>query len=113
MFVSNYKFGHITINNKNYSSDLIISQGQVIPNWWREEGHLLQLSDIEDILKFKPEILVVGTGSYGVMKIDDTLRRYCKNNEIVLADFPTDKAVGYYNNLKDKSKAVLAVHLTC
>ncbi|NVM04351.1 MAG: hypothetical protein HWN67_18645 [Candidatus Helarchaeota archaeon] len=111
--ISNYKFGQITVNNKNYGSDLTICRGKVFPNWWREEGHLLQLSDIEDKLRVKPEILVVGTGCYGVMKIDDSLRNYCKNNEIILAEFPTGKAVDYFNNLKDKSKAVLAIHLTC
>lgn len=111
--ISNYKFGQITVNNKNYSSDLIICREKAIPNWWRKEGHLLQLPDIEDMLRIKPEILVVGTGCYGIMKIDDSLRKYCKNNEIILAEFPTGRAVDYFNNLKDKNKAVLAVHLTC
>jgi len=111
--LSNYEFGRININGKNYTSDLIVSRGKVIPNWWREEGHLLQLPDIEDILNFKPEVLVVGTGFNGIMKVDESLREYCKNRKIILAEFTTGKAVDYYNKLNDKEKTVLAIHLTC
>ncbi len=111
--LSNCKFGQININWKNYTSDLIISQGKIIPNWWRGEGHLLQLSDIEDVLNFKPQVLVVGTGFHGIMKTDEALREYCKNREIILAEFTTGKAVDYYNKLNNKEKAVLAIHLTC
>ena len=95
--LSDYTFGQIKIDGKNYSSDLIISQGKVIPDWWRTEGHLLYLSDMEDVLNFKPQVLVIGTGFYGVMKIDNSLRTYCKDKEIVLAEFLTGKAVEYYN----------------
>jgi len=113
MTISKYKFGQISIDNKNYTSDLIICKDKIIPNWWREEGHLLKLSDIKDFFSPKPEVLVIGTGCYGVMKIDDSLKEYCRNNEIILADFPSDKAVNYYSNLKDKKNVVFAIHLTC
>lgn len=113
MNITEYKFGQISIDNKNYTSDIIILRDKIIPDWWREEGHLLKLSDIKDFVSSKPEVLVIGTGFYGVMEINDSLKEYCKNNEIILAEFPSEKAVDYYNNLKSKKNVVFAIHLTC
>ena len=111
--ITDYKFGQITVNNKCYTSDLIISQGKIIPNWWRKKGHLLQLDDMDEVIKLNPDLLIVGTGCYGVMKIDNSFKKYCKLNNVNISEFTTGEAVKYYNSLKDKSKTVLAIHLTC
>ena len=64
---------HMTVKAKKYHKDLKIIHGKVIGNWWRQEGHRLAGGDIDDILTARPQILVIGTGNAGNMRIPDTV----------------------------------------
>jgi len=59
--IDSYGFGHITINGKRYTNDVIVFSDRVKDNWWRKEGHQLQMEDIEAVVNEKPEVLVVGS----------------------------------------------------
>jgi len=111
-----YRFGEIVIGNEKYSRDIIVSEDRVIvKNWWRKEGHRLCLDDIKDVLeKYRPKILVVGTGYYGFMKVSNDLKNFLKNNNIELIEAPTGDAIKKFNELVEKGIKVLgAFHLTC
>ncbi|MGD8628620.1 MAG: MTH938/NDUFAF3 family protein, partial [bacterium] len=69
MKIEAYRFGSISIDGTAYESDLKIIEGRVVPGWWRKEGHNLLLVDIEDILEAGPEVLIVGQGDPGLMKV--------------------------------------------
>jgi hypothetical protein len=60
IMIESYRFGEITVDGKKYRRDVIIFPDHVRDDWWREEGHRLKLVDIEDVIAFQPEILVVG-----------------------------------------------------
>ena len=113
--ISSYHFGQITINKKLYNNDVIIISGKVIDNWWRQEGHKLQLDDVQKVLEEeKPDILVVGTGAYGIMKVDSAVKDYLRDNKIKLCVEPTKNAIQIYNKLYKKNEKVMgAFHLTC
>lgn len=112
--IEDYRFGNIKIDGKDYTSDVKIINGKVKPNWWRKEGHNLFPEDIQDILEAKPEVLVVGTGAYGVMKISSQVRKLLEQEKIELIETKTDKACQIYNQLLQTGKKVaFAVHLTC
>ena len=53
--IEKYSFGSIVVDGKQYTSDIKIIDGVVIPNWWRKEGHSLCREDIEDIIEEKPD----------------------------------------------------------
>jgi len=111
-----YRFGEIIVDNERYNRDIILSGEKVlVKSWWRKEGHRLCLNDIKDVLeKYKPEILVIGTGYYGFMKVDDDLKSYLKNKDIDLVEARTADAVKKFNELVEKEAKVLgAFHLTC
>jgi len=111
-----YRFGEIIVDNERYNRDIILSGEKVlVKSWWRKEGHRLYLDDIKDVLeKYKPEILVVGTGYYGFMKVDDDLKSYLKNKDIDLVEARTAEAVKKFNELVERGAKVLgAFHLTC
>ena len=81
--IENYTTGsHMTIAGKKYHQDLKIIQGQVTGNWWRIQGHSLDADDITDILSARPEVLVIGTGYAGQMRIPDAVRSVIENHEI-------------------------------
>jgi len=106
-------FGRIVIDAHAYTSDVIIYPDRVDDRWWRAEGHLLQLSDIQEILDAEPVALVVGTGYSGCMHIDPAVERELKNRGIELIALPTGEAWKIYNDLQAARRTVAALHLTC
>ncbi len=113
MKIEHYSFGRITVSGKTYTSDVIIYPGRVDPSWWRKEGHLLQTSDLDDIIAEKPSVLIVGTGAYGAMKVPEKTLKYVKSEEIEVHCLDTIKAVELFNSLFSERAAVAALHLTC
>ena len=69
MHIDNYSFGRIVINNKTYSSDVIVYPDRVDPSWWRKEGHYLNKEDLSKVVMAKPDIVIIGTGQSGVMEV--------------------------------------------
>lgn len=113
MHIDNYDFGHIVIDGSSYRQDLLIWPGTIKANWWRKEGHLLQLDDIAEALAAGPEVLVVGMGNPGRMQVDQTLAVFLKDRGIELVAVPTKEACRLINALVDKRRLAAALHLTC
>ncbi len=113
MRITGYSFGSITIEGKTYTSDVLICNKKVDPSWWRLEGHLLQPEDLETVFKNKPEILVIGTGHDGVMKVPGKTILAIKERGIEVFISRTGEAVNIFNSLSDGKKIAAALHLTC
>ncbi len=111
--IEKYQFGKVIINGLTYRTDIIIFPNVIQDKWWREEGHLLTIHDLEDVINSKPDVLIIGTGKYGLMKIDNNLIEELKNLDIkkVIIE-KTKKACDYYNKESTLNK-VAALHLTC
>ena len=109
-----YSFGSMTVMRKKYRNDLKIIGNQIIGDWWRREGHALYAEDIDDILYSAVEILVVGTGAYGSMKVTEDAAKAIEGRGINLVAVPTKEAVSIFNILHTDGKRVAgAFHLTC
>ena len=111
--ITEYDFGRIVVNGEEYLGDLIILKEKVISKWWRKEGHTLLPQDLEEIIKEKPEILVVGTGASGYMQIAPQTKRFLEDHGIELIYEKTDRAVALFNGLREKRDTAGAFHLTC
>jgi len=111
--IESYSFGSIVINGKKYSSDVIVFPDKVKSNWRRKIGHLLLEEDIQDILEFKPDVFVIGTGASGLMKVDDKINDKLKSLAIEFIIKRTSEAVAEYNRIYKDKKVVCALHLTC
>jgi len=116
--ISHYSFGNLTFKEKTYNKDLIIiktpSEEKILSNWWRKEGHRLQVEDLEEVWKNPVEFLIVGTGAYGVMKVDPEVEKKAKELNIKVEIYQTDKAVKRFNELYSSNTSVAgAFHLTC
>lgn len=104
----------MVINGEEYTKDLIIYSDRIKGNWRRKKGHLLQKEDLEEIIEKDPDVLIVGTGAYGLMKIPEDTVKFIESNDIKLIDNKSKKAVDEYNKYKGKKeKTVAAFHLTC
>lgn len=64
------------INGKPYRKDLMILPDKTILHpWWRNAGHTLSLPDIQEIIAAAPDVLVIGTGSPGMMQPAGALKK--------------------------------------
>lgn len=114
IMIEQYSFGNMVINGVSYRNDVKIIQGKVVSEWWRKKGHLVDIDDVQDILKSKPDILVLGKGSPGQMKSSEALRKFLKNNGIELIEEKTSHAFKTFNRLFHKGENVSAgFHLSC
>lgn len=108
-----YDFGQITIDGKRYTTDIIIFPDHIQDDWWRKEGHRLSIEDLKTVLQARPEVLIVGTGYNGYMKVPNEVRDHLKSKEIELIAENTKEAYKTYNRLASTKKVVAAFHLTC
>ncbi|UCE82794.1 MAG: hypothetical protein JSV47_14075 [Deltaproteobacteria bacterium] len=112
--IESYSFGSMTVMGENHRNDLKIIEKQIVGNWWRREGHAVYAEDIDDILYSGVEMLVVGTGAYGSMRVTEEAARAIKGRGIQLVAVPTKEAVTLFNTLLGQGKRVAgAFHLTC
>ncbi|RLF20081.1 MAG: hypothetical protein DRZ82_03505 [Thermoprotei archaeon] len=112
--VEHYEFGKIVINGKIFNRDVIIFPDRIIDNWWRKEGHSLCMDDIRDVLTYNPEILVIGTGYYGLMRVPEDVIKSLRERGIEVHVAKTKEACRIFNELIEKGKRVVAaLHLTC
>ncbi len=112
--IEGYRFGEMVVSGQRYHRDLKIINDRVVPNWWRKEGHNLCLDDIRDILDAGCEILVIGTGAYGVMEVPESVKKAVRERGLAIEVYPTAKAAERFNELVAKGKRVAgAFHLTC
>ena len=113
--IDSYGFGHMVIDKLPYDKDLIVFRNQVQSNWWRKEGHKLQLEDIKDVLEeTNPKAVVVGEGKFGMMRVSQEVKDYLDTHGIKLYAEPTEKATKIFNRLILTDDKILgAFHLTC
>lgn len=111
--IDSYQFGCIVIDGREYRSDVIILPEGIKADWWRLEGHRLQEDDLKDVFAAAPEVLMVGTGSAGMMRVSDEVAERLKAEGIELVVARTAEACEEYNRRCSKAPAAAALHLTC
>jgi len=114
--IESYDFGLIVIKGRRYTSDVIVFPERVIEGWWRKEGHRIYVEDLKEILdrEPRPEVLVVGTGYYGIVKISSEVETVLKSQGIELVAQPTKEACQTFDKLLNSNRRIAgAFHLTC
>ncbi len=111
--IDSYSFGKMKVNGKTYSKDLIIFPDRVFSPWWRDSGHQLHVEDLQDVFEAKPEVLVIGTGSIGRMKVDDAVKQKCRDYDIHLIVKKSKAAAEEFNTRQSSKKTIGVFHLTC
>jgi hypothetical protein len=111
--IESYSFGKMVIDGKAYTSDLIIYPEKIDGDWWREESHVLKKSDVDEIVAYNPDVLIVGTGAYGRMDVPQETVEYIQSKGIQVLIGTTKEMMQRYNEMPNKENVVAAFHLTC
>jgi len=121
MRIDSYSFGVMKVDGIEYRGGLIVfaSRGAGAPdkvrsNWWRKQGHSLATEDLDDVLAFKPEVLVIGKGASGLMDVPASTQKTLQEAGIEVIAEHTGQACSIFNEQIEKGRKVVgAFHLTC
>ena len=113
MKIGSYSFGSIMIDGESYTNDLTIFPDKIDTSWWRKRSHKVELEDIPDLLEAEADVIIFGTGAYGLMKIKKKVIEHFADRNIELIIEETGKAVNTYNEISESKKVIAALHLTC
>ncbi len=112
--IGKVEFGNMEIDGKNFGSkDLYV--------WWdgnieeRVKSHEFSARELSGLLRKKDfDVLIVATGFYGVVKVEESAITLAKNEGKEVLIFTTPKACEVFNELVKEGKRVLLVlHSTC
>ena len=112
-FIDTYQFGNIVIDRQVHTKDLILLPDRVIGGWWRQESHVLHLSDLEEVLSTDLQELVIGQGAFNRMLISPEVEEALPVLGIKLISLPTKEACQEYNRRSQARNVAAALHLTC
>lgn len=109
--IDNAFFGSIIIDGKKYDTDVLVaSDGEVVK---REKSHTFTKQELMDLLMMKePEVIIIGTGMAGYVKVHPDAEVFAKLNGIELLAMPTGKAVQEFNRRSKRGKVVAVIHVT-
>lgn len=109
-----YSFGRIRVSGDDFDEDLIVFPDKVEPYWKRRDTHSLSLLDLETVLDYSPDLLVVGTGVVGRLQLDPSMRETLRQKGIDCIEEHTDRAWQIFNDeIEHDRRVVGAFHLTC
>jgi len=112
--IEHYDFGEIVVGGREYNHDIVIHPEGILSDWWRVEGHRLQLVDVRDFLSVKVDVVIIGTGYDGVMRVDNEVIEAFKKSGAEVHVLKSRQAVRKYNEEVSKGRRVLLlIHLTC
>jgi hypothetical protein len=110
--LGDYRFGHVVVDGREETRDVIVLPARVVRNWWRRAGHALVQEDLQDVLDELPERLIVGMGAASQMRVDEGLLDLLRRRGVEVEYLPTDRAVVRFGEL-DPARTAAALHLTC
>jgi len=113
MKIDSYKFGKMVVEGVEYEKDLIILPGRILPNWRRKTGHIFTPEDFVEVLTEDLEVIVLGLGAYGLVKVESELMEIFRSKGVECAALPTGEAVKVFNEKAAARKTAGAFHLTC
>jgi len=114
LMVEEYGFGYIVVDGMRFERDIVVTPVRVVSNWWRIEGHRLQLDDVKDYLDIDVEAVVIGTGYSGFMHVDSrVIEEFRKRGREVYVLKSSDAVKKYNELIRQGKKTLLLIHLTC
>ena len=110
--INGTKFGEITINGKPYDSDMTVYWNGKME--YRAKEHIIELGEFIRVLRYGPEIVVVGTGDEGIVKIAPEVAQWAQEKGVTLYAEKSAKAVELFNAFSEQGKKVVGIfHVTC
>jgi len=109
--IDNTYFGAIIINGRKFDSDVVLDwTGDIKP---RPGSHSFTKADLNELMMRDPEVIIVGTGTAGNVKVDADAEIAAKMHGVELIAMLTPLAVAEFNKHAKRRKAIAVIHVTC
>lgn len=112
-------FGGVKVNGKSYGDVLVVGEeieARDDPRLDQELGtdHLIGNWEVEKLLSNHPEVVVIGSGTAGDLRVTEEIREKFKKAGVELRVLATPQAIEEFNRLYSQGKKVnILVHTTC
>ena len=104
-------FGNIIIDGQKYNHDVIVDWKGSVQH--KPGSHSFSKRELEDLLLRDPEVVVIGTGTAKMMKVDPNTELAAKLQGVELIVAPTFKAIEHFNKHVKRKKTIGIIHVTC
>lgn len=116
MRITEFSFGHITIDGLTYEHDVVIDHGEIRRRKKKPSRKFRSASghtplSAKERIPWNCRRLVVGTGAYGNLPVLDDVKREAARREMDLVILPTAEAITTLSKRPKGTNAVL--HVTC
>jgi len=112
------RFGSITVDGATYDHDVVIRLSGKVKKRKKKlskqqygTSHTVSLAEAEHIYDEGAELVIVGTGQHGILKLSDEAKDFFKNHGCTVQMAPTPDAVKAWNEAECKTVAMF--HVTC
>jgi hypothetical protein len=109
--VQAFEYGQITIADKDYTEDILVFPNGDIELSNRTDEHEVKLEDIKALIKSKPEVLVLGLGTIGMVKVKPELKKKLSAQGIELHAYKSEKAIETYKDIRTQKSTAALFHL--
>jgi len=116
--ISADSFGEVSVGRKTYTRDVHLPvNGKVkvrkkaLARELYGTSHTIGPKELKKVCKGGPEVLFVGTGHSGQMRLNEEAERYLEQRAIECRALPTPEVVEAYNKSKQRKAAL--IHVTC
>ena len=110
--IDSVNFGEIVINGKIFDSDMTLFWNGKMS--YRSKEHLVEMGEFMKILMSKPEIVVIGIGMQGAVKIAPEVAEWAENVKVKIYTEVTPKAAEMFNAFVSEGRRTAGIfHVTC
>jgi len=116
--IASTSFGQITVGAKTYGHDIyLLADGKVKKRKKRlakaayGTSHRIGPDELERVCQGGPEVLFIGTGQYGAVKLTEEGREFLRQRGVECCALATPQAIGAYNDCRQPKAAL--IHVTC
>ena len=116
--VNSFKFGSIVVDDRKYRRDVFLYPDGGIRKrkggFWMFGSHAIKREEIEELVKSTPDLLIVGTGTDGIAKLNPDADAFLRDSGVESVVIPSQEAVDKFNELSSQGKHPAAlIHITC
>ncbi len=115
-------FGYIVIDGRRFDYDVVVRANGTVEarkkelssKYKRFIGHTpLGPEEATDLVKDKPEIVIIGTGQYGMLPIHEEAEKILRESGAKIVKLKTPDAIKEYNKQSSRHKVTALFHVTC
>lgn len=112
------KFSSITVSGENYEKDILIRLNGKVEKRKKKlskevygTSHILSLAEAEDVYEKGAELIIIGSGQEGMLKLSDESAGFFEKKGCKVELLPTPEAIQAWN--KAKGSTIGLFHITC